>query len=85
MADNLEDRTDNTAHSVLEDRAIDQAQKGRASRGAGGRGRGGRSGGQGREVQISKALSRLLRHQAENAGITLDSEGYAPLDRVVSP
>jgi hypothetical protein len=37
-----------------------------------------------REVQISKALSRLLRHQAENAGITLDGEGYAPLDRVVS-
>jgi hypothetical protein len=80
--DKMADTTDNTTHSALEDKAIEQAQKGR---GASGRGRGGRSGGQGREVQISKALSRLLRHQAENAGITLDSEGYAPLDRVVSP
>lgn len=37
-----------------------------------------------REKQISMALSRLLRHQALNAGIKLDKEGYAPLDRVVS-
>lgn len=36
-----------------------------------------------REVQISKALSKLLRHQAANAGVPLDQEGYAPLDRVV--
>ncbi|KAF5134372.1 tRNA 2'-phosphotransferase 1 [Metarhizium anisopliae] len=43
-------------------------------------GRGGRP--EGREVQLSKALSRLLRHQAENAGIKLDEEGFAPLDRV---
>lgn len=34
-------------------------------------------------MQISKALSRLLRHQAENAGIKLDDAGFAPLDRVV--
>jgi 2'-phosphotransferase len=47
---------------------------------------GGKPGGGGkqREKQISMALSRLLRHQALNAGIKLDKEGYAPLDRVVS-
>ncbi|QUC19430.1 uncharacterized protein UV8b_03671 [Ustilaginoidea virens] len=38
---------------------------------------------QGRDVDISKALSRLLRHQAENAGINLDKEGFAPLDKVL--
>ncbi|KAI0386284.1 RNA 2'-phosphotransferase, Tpt1 [Hypomontagnella monticulosa] len=52
--------------------------------GGGGRGGGGSgSGGPDREVLISKALSSLLRHQAQNAGITLDEEGYAPLDRVM--
>ncbi|KAI3400927.1 hypothetical protein diail_1134 [Diaporthe ilicicola] len=40
-------------------------------------------GGKQREKQISMALSRLLRHQALNAGIKLDKEGYAPLDRVL--
>lgn len=64
-----------------------------ASRGGGGgRGRkGGRRGGGGgggggpdREVVLSKALSSLLRHQAQSAGIKLDAEGYAPLDKVVS-
>ncbi|PHH61816.1 hypothetical protein CDD81_7919 [Ophiocordyceps australis] len=45
---------------------------------------GGRGGRGGREVQTSKALSKLLRHQAENAGIQLDAEGYAPLDKVLS-
>ncbi|KAG6121358.1 hypothetical protein E4U14_001994 [Claviceps sp. LM454 group G7] len=39
--------------------------------------------GEGREVQISKALSRLLRHQAQNAGIDLDGEGFARLDQVL--
>lgn len=59
--------------------------KGRGGRGGGGKGaRGGRGGGQDRELLISKALSSLLRHQAVNAGIKLDAEGYAPLDRVVS-
>ncbi|XDG00708.1 hypothetical protein ABKA04_000323 [Annulohypoxylon sp. FPYF3050] len=56
-------------------------------KGRGGRDRrGGRGGGsrpQDREMQISKALSQLLRHQAENAGIRLDAEGFAPLDRVM--
>lgn len=41
-------------------------------------------GGKNREKQISKALSRLLRHQALNAGIVLDKEGYALLEKVVS-
>ncbi|KAI1646156.1 KptA family-domain-containing protein [Daldinia loculata] len=54
---------------------------GRDRRGGGG-GRGGGKG-QDREMLISKALSSLLRHQAENAGIKLDGEGYAPLDKVI--
>jgi RNA:NAD 2'-phosphotransferase (TPT1/KptA family) len=37
-----------------------------------------------RSIAISKALSRLLRHQALDAGIPLDSAGYAKLDKVVS-
>lgn len=62
--------------------------------GRGGRGgRGGRRGGGGgagrgasenREVLISKALSKLLRHAADEAGLKLDAEGFAPLDEVVS-
>lgn len=36
-----------------------------------------------RQVQLSKALSKLLRHQADKAGIKLDDEGFAPLDQVV--
>ncbi|OIW33930.1 hypothetical protein CONLIGDRAFT_628846 [Coniochaeta ligniaria NRRL 30616] len=32
---------------------------------------------------LSKALSKLLRHQAVSAGIQLDREGFAPLDRVL--
>ena len=64
-------------YAAVEDRVLDKSS--RSSRG--GR-RGG--GGQSREVQVSKALSKLLRHQAENAGIKLDGEGYAPLNRVVS-
>ncbi|TWU76722.1 hypothetical protein ED733_003346 [Metarhizium rileyi] len=46
-------------------------------------GRGGRSACR-REVQVSKALSKLLRHQAENAGIKLDEEGFAPLDQALA-
>lgn len=37
-----------------------------------------------REVAVSKALSKLLRHAAEDAGLTLDDEGYARVDQVVS-
>jgi uncharacterized membrane protein YgcG len=55
--------------------------KGGGRRGGGGGGGGGRDR---REVDLSKALSRLLRHQADNAGVTLDKEGFACLDKVVS-
>ncbi|OAQ70384.1 RNA 2'-phosphotransferase [Pochonia chlamydosporia 170] len=71
--------SNNEAHIALEDKA--QPRSSRSSGRRGGRG-GGRS--EGREVQISKALSKLLRHQAENAGIKLDDEGFAPLDRVLA-
>ncbi|RCI16280.1 hypothetical protein L249_2170 [Ophiocordyceps polyrhachis-furcata BCC 54312] len=36
-----------------------------------------------RDIQISRALSRLLRHQAEKEGIKLDSEGFAPVNEVL--
>lgn len=36
-----------------------------------------------RNFLVSKALSRLLRHAAENAGIKLDNEAYARLDQVL--
>ena len=67
---------DTDKYSALEDKALN-AKAPRSSR------QGGR-GGQPREVQISKALSRLLRHQASNAGITLTSSGYAPLPAVLA-
>lgn len=52
---------------------------------SGGRGGGGRGGGgENREVLVSKALSRLLRHAADEAKLALDSEGYARVDQVVS-
>lgn len=63
---------------------LEERAHARADRGRKGRGRGGKGGGMSREVQVSKALSRLLRHQAANAGITLDDAGYAELDKVVS-
>ncbi|KAI1437739.1 RNA 2'-phosphotransferase, Tpt1 [Xylaria sp. CBS 124048] len=57
--------------------------RGGGGRGGGGGGGGGRGGTTSRQVQISKALSKLLRHQAQNAGMTLDSEGFVPLDKVM--
>jgi hypothetical protein len=59
--------------------------RGRRDGGRGGRGgRGGGGGGGGnRQVLISKALSTVLRHQAQSAGIVLDVEGFAALDKVV--
>ncbi|KAK7402986.1 tRNA 2'-phosphotransferase [Neonectria punicea] len=68
------------AYEALEDRVLSKAEK---QRRGGGRGRGG-GGGQSREVQVSKALSKLLRHQAESAKIQLDGEGYAPLNQVLA-
>ncbi|KGQ12777.1 tRNA 2'-phosphotransferase 1 [Beauveria bassiana D1-5] len=65
---------------------LDSQAGGKNARG-GRKGRGGRGGGGGgggnRSSDVSRALSRLLRHQAENAGIKLDGEGYAPLDKVL--
>ncbi|KAL6910565.1 KptA family domain-containing protein [Trichoderma evansii] len=76
-----EDGSSTAAHLALEEKYAD----GKRSRGGGGRGRGGRGGGgQSREVLVSKALSKLLRHQAENAGIKLDAEGFAALDEVLN-
>jgi RNA 2'-phosphotransferase, Tpt1 / KptA family len=37
-----------------------------------------------REVAVSKALSKLLRHAAVDVGLKLDSEGFARVDQVVS-
>ncbi|KAI1267344.1 RNA 2'-phosphotransferase, Tpt1 [Xylariaceae sp. FL1019] len=66
------------------DRVQDLALEGKGKgRDRGGRRGGGGGGGANREVQISKALSKLLRHQAQDAGIELDPEGFAALDRVM--
>lgn len=71
----------------IEERFHGQGNQG-GGRGRGKGGRGGRGGGGGkgpdREVAVSKALSKLLRHAADDAGIKLDAEGYARLDEVVS-
>ncbi|KAL7798424.1 RNA 2'-phosphotransferase, Tpt1 [Trichoderma ceciliae] len=67
-----EDGSSTTAHLVLEEKY------------AGGKRQRGGGGGQSREVLVSKALSRLLRHQAGNAGIRLDEEGFAALDEVLN-
>jgi len=71
-------------------RSRDQRGRGRGE-GKGERGgrddrecRGGGRGGMKREVAISKALSKLLRHAAEDEGLALDGEGFARVDQVVS-
>lgn len=82
---------------VMDDSSVNRAEeyqqharRGHNARGGRSRGgRGGRGGDRGggpmnREVAISKALSKLLRHAAEEAELKLDAEGYAPLDKVVS-
>ncbi|KAL6871072.1 KptA family domain-containing protein [Trichoderma novae-zelandiae] len=74
-----EDGSNAAAHIAVEEKLAD----GKKQRQRGGRGGGGGGGGQSREVQVSKALSRLLRHQAANAGIQLDAEGFAALDEVM--
>lgn len=56
---------------------------GRGGRG-GKRGGGGGGGGQGRAISISKALSKILRHDAVKEGLQLDGEGYAKVDELVS-
>lgn len=46
-------------------------------------GRGGSGGSRPREEQISRALSKLLRHQAEKEGLKLGPGGYINLQDVV--
>ncbi|KAH6850260.1 KptA family-domain-containing protein [Chaetomium sp. MPI-CAGE-AT-0009] len=72
----------------LEDMAMSSSRNAGGRRGGGKGGRGGKSGGgEGgrgrREVDLSRALSRLLRHQAGSAGVQLDREGFADLGRVL--
>ncbi|OBT42094.1 hypothetical protein VE00_06531 [Pseudogymnoascus sp. WSF 3629] len=58
----------------------------RKSGGGGGGSRGGKGrsgGGQSRDVQVSKALSKLLRHDAVKAGLELDDEGFAGVGKVL--
>ena len=57
-------------------------QQGKDRRG-GGRGSGGRGQGQSRDVQVSKALSLLLRHAAEKEGVKMNAQGYANVADVV--
>lgn len=52
---------------------------GKASRGGAAAG-----GAQSRDIGISKALSKILRHSAEQEGLKLDKEGYARVDELVS-
>ncbi|KAH6627858.1 KptA family-domain-containing protein [Chaetomium tenue] len=90
------DPTDNDALTDrLEDLALSSSRAiggGRRGGGRGKGGRGGRGGGGGggsgggraqREVDLSRALSRLLRHRAGEAGVELDREGFADLGRVL--
>ncbi|KAK3692072.1 KptA family-domain-containing protein [Podospora appendiculata] len=72
---------DDTAERFEEQLAAPSRAKGGGRARGGGSARGG--GVKGRDVDLSRALSKLLRHQAASAGITLDNEGYAPLDRVL--
>ncbi|KAJ5748576.1 uncharacterized protein N7511_010272 [Penicillium nucicola] len=46
--------------------------------------RSGRGQGQGRDVQISKALSLLLRHAAEKEGLKMNEQGYASVTDVLA-
>lgn len=83
-----QDLGDLTGDLDLEEKHQTKGNQGGGGRGRGKGGRGGKSGGggspQNKEILISKALSKLLRHAAGDAGVVLDSEGYASLDQVVS-
>jgi RNA 2'-phosphotransferase, Tpt1 / KptA family len=94
MADSrsVDDFIDMAEELDLTDRGGKRAARGGRSRAGGAGGgvaRGNRAGGSGRgemnrEVAISKALSKLLRHAAVDVGLKLDAEGYARVDQVVS-
>jgi 2'-phosphotransferase len=83
MAGNVHD--EEAAHI---DAINDLSLRAKGQRDGRGKERGGKLGGgggrQSREVMISKALSKLLRHDAEKEGVVLDREGFARLDQVVS-
>ncbi|KAK6585617.1 hypothetical protein PZA11_002344 [Diplocarpon coronariae] len=51
--------------------------------GRGGKRGGGARGEMSRDVVVSKALSRLLRHAAVEAGLELDAEGFASVEQVM--
>lgn len=51
--------------------------------GAGGRGKGRRGGDDPREVRISKALTQILRHKAEELGLPMRPDGYVRLQQVL--
>lgn len=74
-----------TAAQLAEEHGDASSHRGRGGRGNRFRPRGAGSGsGSGsRDVALSRALSRLLRHQASSAGVPLDKEGYADLSKVV--
>jgi hypothetical protein len=85
---NMVDSVPSDIVTMSEDLSIGERSRGGR---AGGRGRhnrgnprgsGGKAGN--REVAVSKALSKLLRHAAEDEGLALDAEGFARLDQVVS-
>ena len=83
----MADAYDDDAVERMGDLALGGRRGGRSGGGGGGGGGGGRRGGRGGngdDYVLSKALSTLLRHQAHAAGIRLDDEGFAPLDKVVS-
>jgi hypothetical protein len=87
-----EDFIDMAEELDLTDRGAKRDARGgrsRAGDGGGSSGKGSRAGGSGggemnRELAISKALSKLLRHAAVDAGLKLDPEGFARVDQVVS-
>ncbi|PSR94253.1 KptA family-domain-containing protein [Coniella lustricola] len=85
----MDNTKDSCAEKVKDQRIAHQDGRGSKKGSKAGKGQGGERGGGGgdqgakREKDISRALSRLLRHQALNAGIKLDKEGYAPLDKVL--
>jgi 2'-phosphotransferase len=75
---------------TLEEAHLDGLPTSKGSRGGakGGKGKAkSKEGGpraQNRDVLVSKALSKLLRHDAEKVGLKLDGEGFARCDEVVS-
>ena len=75
--DSFDDRAEKAELSLT-----NRGQRSDRGRGRGVRSTGG-SPGQGREVEISKALSKLLRHAAIEEGLDLDGEGFAKVDQVV--